>query len=743
MSSAAETLCALLLVVGVCMPSRSPAAEKELGPEGQAAVSALAEAIQSKNLDGIRDGVRMARRFEAGAHAIPILMAALDSKDQEFRRQVVTSLGTVRPTTTDVISTLIALLSDPDEDFREIVGDALADVGPPAVPLLRKALRHGETRIRLQAVRSLRSVGWRHAGVPDKETVADLVAALQDKSAAIRRYAAYTLATMGPDAEQAIPSLIECLKDKDEYVRDAACEALGMIGPAAKPAIPEIRRLLMDDPEPTAQGEEALGRIGSSAVDVLIELLSHENAQVRSEAARALARIGPEARVAVPVLIKRLLDEDLAVGVESAVALYAIAGWMDLYVPVLSNGLKVEPHYVANAIIRIGPAAKPVVPALIELIQETDDEVDRYWAATALGHIGPEAKAAVPILADIMKTKDRGTPDNVGHVLSLIGRPAVPMLIETLSHSDPDLRSSAALALGKMGREADDAVPALIEALKDEDEDVRAEVQYALQRIASEGIPSWSLPSCLSAVKRDKVLGEIASAILRSRGKDVTDGIEETLIKEALSQLPKAIDGLNSPEGEEREQAAADLREMGAYAKAALPALRSHLDDGDVYVRLSAAAALLAIHGDERAAFAILSDALKHPDEEVRREAAWRLGNAGATAKAAVPALREAFHDHVPRVRIAAVRALAQIDSEDQAVVTMLTSLLDEHAPKLQRRQAVQVLGSLGSRAKAALPLLQRVHLAEDDVGVPHDAAEALQQIERAMRIESNKSDSK
>lgn len=467
-----------------------------------------------------------------------------------------------------------------------------------------------------------------------------------------------------------------------------------------------------------------------------IRSLLREN--VQSDNHWTLARIGPEAKVAVPVLIKRLLDEDVAVGVESAVALYAIAGWMDLYVPVLANALQEEPHYVANAIMRIGPAAKPVVPALTTFVRGADDESVRHRAVTALGYIGIEDKATVSMLTDIVKTKNGGASCNTVSALRFIGRPAVPMLIETLSHSDLDLRSSAAFALGEMGREADDAVPALIQALKDEDEDVRQEVESALQGIASDGISSWSLPSCLSAVKRDKVLRKIATAILRSRGKGVTEGLEEALIREAILQLPKAIDGLNSPEGEEREQAADDLREMGAYAKAALPALRSRLDDEDVYVRLSAAAALLAIHGDERATLAILSGALKHHDEEVRREAAWRLGNAGAAAKAAVPALREAFHDRVPRVRIVVVQALAQIDSEDHTVVTMLTSLLDEHAPKLQRRRAVEILGSLGSRAKAALPVIERFRVVEGYDRVPHEATKALRQIERAMRIEAN-----
>ena len=50
--------------------------------------------------------------------------------------------------------------------------------------------------------------------------------------------------------------------------------------------------------------------------------------------------------------------------------------------------------------------------------------------------------------------------------LELTGPEAVPTLIQLLKDEDDDVRPSAALALGKIGPDANAAVPALIQALK-------------------------------------------------------------------------------------------------------------------------------------------------------------------------------------------------------------------------------------------------------------------------------------
>src|SRR5262249_30913902 len=56
----------------------------------------------------------------------------------------------------------------------------------------------------------------------------------------------------------------------------------------------------------------------------------------------------------------------------------------------------------AQAIEKIGPAAKDAVPALIQTLKDNDPDV-REGAARALGEIGPGAKDAVPALVDALK----------------------------------------------------------------------------------------------------------------------------------------------------------------------------------------------------------------------------------------------------------------------------------------------------------------------------------------------------
>ncbi len=100
---------------------------------------------------------------------------------------------------------------------------------------------------------------------------------------------------------------------------------------------------------------DALGRIGENAVPTLITTLNDANPRVRAEAARALARIGPEAKEAVPALIARLDDPDEEVRQASA-----------------------------RALGQVGPAAAPAVPALISLIDSASRRSSTVIPATPL-----------------------------------------------------------------------------------------------------------------------------------------------------------------------------------------------------------------------------------------------------------------------------------------------------------------------------------------------------------------------
>ncbi|MBD2472408.1 HEAT repeat domain-containing protein [Nostoc sp. FACHB-145] len=80
------------------------------------------------------------------------------------------------------------------------------------------------------------------------------------------------------------------------------------------------------------------------------------------------------------------------------------------------------------------------------------------------------------------------TPSNAASVLKNIGKDAVPALIIALKDEDTDVRSSAANALGNIGKDAKSAVPTLITLLKDKDDNVRSKAVNALGNIGIDAV---------------------------------------------------------------------------------------------------------------------------------------------------------------------------------------------------------------------------------------------------------------
>ncbi|MFN0021077.1 MAG: HEAT repeat domain-containing protein [Pirellulaceae bacterium] len=101
---------------------------------------------------------------------------------------------------------------------QQVAAEALSQIGPLAIPELRRALQSREAHVRQEA-----------AGV---------------------------LARMGPEAKDAVPDLIRLLDDEDEATRKMASRALGRIGPDAAPAVPALMRTLLEAPPSAARRQE-------------------------------------------------------------------------------------------------------------------------------------------------------------------------------------------------------------------------------------------------------------------------------------------------------------------------------------------------------------------------------------------------------------------------------------------------------------------------------------------------------
>jgi hypothetical protein len=120
------------------------------------------------------------------------------------------------------VGKLIAELSHARFGVREAATKSLIAIGAPAVPELKRALKHGEPEVRRRARVALDAI------------MISLQAAIKDPDKDVRKQAIQNVEQLGERAKKFIPLLVEAIKDKDEEVREAAMLALVAIDPDNK-----------------------------------------------------------------------------------------------------------------------------------------------------------------------------------------------------------------------------------------------------------------------------------------------------------------------------------------------------------------------------------------------------------------------------------------------------------------------------------------------------------------------------
>lgn len=76
---------------------------------------------------------------------------------------------------------------------------------------------------------------------------------------------------------------------------------------------------------------------------------------------------------------------------------------------------------------------------------------------------------------------DYDVRNSIGDILVKTGKPAIPFLINSLNHPDPEIQVECARILGRLGDE--EAIEPLIAALKDENVQLRKEAAISLNKI--------------------------------------------------------------------------------------------------------------------------------------------------------------------------------------------------------------------------------------------------------------------
>lgn len=355
---------------------------------------------------------------------------------------------------------------------------------------------------------------------------------------------AATLGTAGGDGEFGGKTTGEWLKilreHKNPKARSLAVLALGVIGPKPKGVTEGLFEALREDSDSEVRRDIALqvGKFGpemKGAAEALGDrLVNDKNELVRQAAATALGgKLAEKTAVEqVPNLIKALKDKH--------------------------DGVR---RAAAETLKNLGDQAEPAVPALIDLAKNpAEDRFTRIYAINVIGQWGKENKGTGPALAAAIADKDAhvSVRQAAAEGLGRLGGdypPGIEALGKALTEGPPELRKSAALTLGQVGKHAGPAWPAIKATLQDKKSDstarfalIRAAAAIAKQQAEAVGElarlaeADEAVENRLAAIQELGELGSVASAAAEKL-EQIAKNDARAAIREAAASAHKKIKG--------------------------------------------------------------------------------------------------------------------------------------------------------------------------------------------------------
>lgn len=215
----------------------------------------------------------------------------------QSRRQAALTLGRIGRPAQAAVPILIRQLQTDDLTMKLWSAKAMSYFGPTAAVATPELVEHlhandSPLMLKLAAIEALSLIGPAHpetmpallrvVAEPTQKSSLSVVSVSESEQDILAAAVCTSLTVYQAAAGPAIPTLIHQLQHENELVRLATTQSLGQLGPVAEPA----------------------GRALASV------LLFGESEAVRDEAARSLARLGPNA---VSMLESFLKDEDVGV----------------------------------------------------------------------------------------------------------------------------------------------------------------------------------------------------------------------------------------------------------------------------------------------------------------------------------------------------------------------------------------------------------------------------------------------
>lgn len=379
------------------------AATRALRSQGEEGFRALLTLLREFRDDEIR-GQLVVRQLAVlrDPRAIEPLIACFESPVFEVANR---AAAVMRHFGADAIPPLVAAMSTSDQSVYFQVSWALRWIGAPAVPALLDALRHAtDANIRSGAADVLDSA--------DGEEVHEaLRAALEDPDEDVRRMAMWSLGDHGD------LRVLDLLLAETPNPRPGSSDPASTLAQLGSAAVPLLIAALEDRVRPAYQRVNAALALGliedERAVEPLIAVLRDDDESVRVAATSALGDL-KDARAVEPLLVA-LHDSSYEVRVRVA---YVLASSED--------------DRAFDAVVRFVREGK-----------EGDKSVPGVLWTLAQHH----RERALPLLREMALDSDFRIGLRALSALSLLGSPAVPVLLELGRDPQPERRQIAVTRL--------------------------------------------------------------------------------------------------------------------------------------------------------------------------------------------------------------------------------------------------------------------------------------------------------
>jgi HEAT repeat protein len=493
-------------------------------------VSVLRNGVYYKKLEAVDALSRI-----GDARVVKPLIVALADEDNSVRSSVVNALSRIGDTR--AVEPLIQAVKDRDNRVRTAAVEGLSKMGDPrAIPALASLLKDESWDVRAAAVEAL-------GNFKDPQVVEPLMQLLKDPDRDTRLA---TVKALGKTADiRAIYPLVLAMKDDQEIVRQAAEGAIVKIDPAwekteaARQAIPELEIAIKASEYWVRTSAAAILKrivgearaadittsdfanpatyIRKETADILLAVLTHEDADLRLAAAEALGRLGH--KPAVDMLAAALNDSDEWVRKMTAQSLENL-GW----VPV-DNALRARQAVVLRRweqVISFGSAAYEALNASLN----DDNAGIRYRAAEALGKI-KDPRALQPLfflLSDPHRPIRRVTAEAIQHI--------------GLDQATPAQRAAVAVELRQWDQVVQagaSAVQSLVAAIRQRHEDLEWSQQA---EVALAQITDPNAASALLSQLSDQEIAGCALNVLEALAASAIQQFDAGVLQK-LAVLPK------------------------------------------------------------------------------------------------------------------------------------------------------------------------------------------------------------